>query len=236
MTGNSTNKEAITIIIPLLNEETYIEGCIKVLNERIKRSATEVLFVDGGSKDKSVSVIRALSGFTVLNSKAGRAVQMNMGANAACNSILYFLHIDSVPPVGFDEIIVAAVKKKNRAGCFKMKFDAEHWALKLAGYFTRFNHPFCRGGDQSLFIEKKLFDQMGGFNEDYPICEDNEFTDRLYRNVKFKVLEHELITSARRFKKNGILRLQFLHSLIHFFRFLGVSPKYLHRYYKRFLQ
>ena len=35
-----------------------------------------------------------------------------------------------------------------------MKFDAEHWALKLAGYFTRFNHPFCRGGDQSLFIEK----------------------------------------------------------------------------------
>ena len=112
MTGNSTNKEAITIIIPLLNEETYIEGCIKVLNERIKRSATEVLFVDGGSKDKSVSVIRALSGFTVLNSKARRAVQMNMGAKAARNSILYFLHIDSVPPVGFDEIIVAAVKKK----------------------------------------------------------------------------------------------------------------------------
>ena len=236
MTGNSTNKEAITIIIPLLNEEAYIEGCIKVLNERIKRSATEVLFVDGGSKDKSVSVIRALSNFTVLNSKAGRAVQMNMGANAACNSILYFLHIDSVPPVGFDEVIVAAVKKKNRAGCFKMKFDAEHWALKLAGYFTRFNHPFCRGGDQSLFIEKKLFDQMGGFNEDYPICEDNEFTYRLYRNVKFKVLDHELITSARRFKKNGIIRLQFLHSLIHFFRFLGVSPKHLHRYYKRFVK
>lgn len=236
MTGNSTNKEAITIIIPLLNEETYIEGCIKVLNERKKRRDTEVLFVDGGSKDTSVSKIKALSNFTVLNSKTGRAVQMNTGAKAARNSILYFLHIDSVPPVGFDQIIVEEVRKKNRAGCFKMKFDAEHWALKLAGYFTRFNHPFCRGGDQSLFIEKKLFDQMGGFNEDYTICEDNEFTDRLYRHVKFKVLAHELITSARRFKKNGILRLQFLHSLIHFFRFLGVSPKYLHRYYKRFVK
>ena len=37
-----------------------------------------------------------------------------------------------------------------------MKFDAEHWALKLAGYFTRFNHPFCRGGGSIPVHRKKI--------------------------------------------------------------------------------
>ena len=235
MIGNSTNKEGVSVIIPLLNEESFVERCITILQERIQEKTTEVIFVDGGSTDQSVSLL-ASSPFKLVKSSAGRAVQMNRGAKEARNPILYFLHIDSIPPLGFDRIINEEIKKGTTAGCFQMRFDHQHWALQLAGYFTQFNLPFCRGGDQSLFIQKQLFQQMEGFKEHCPICEDNEFTDRLYREGTFKVLPSILISSARRFEQNGVLYTQLIHGIVHLLRALGASPIRLHRFYKRYIQ
>ena len=235
MIGNSTNKKGVSVIIPLLNEESFVERCITILQERIQEKTTEVIFVDGGSTDQSVSLL-ASSPFKLVKSSAGRAVQMNRGAKEARSSILYFLHIDSIPPIGFDRIIKEEIEKGTTAGCFQMRFDHQHWALQLAGYFTRLNLPFCRGGDQSLFIHKQLFQQMEGFKEHYPICEDNEFTDRLYRQGTFKVLPPILISSARRFEQNGVLFTQLIHGIVHLLRALGASPTRLQRFYKRHIQ
>lgn len=235
MIGNSTNKEGVSVIIPLLNEESFVERCITILQERIQEKTTEVIFVDGGSTDQSVLLL-ASSPFKLIKSSAGRAVQMNRGAKEARNPVLYFLHIDSIPPLGFDRIINEEIKKGTTAGCFQMRFDHQHWALQLAGYFTRFNLPFCRGGDQSLFIQKQRFQQMEGFKEHYPICEDNEFTDRLYREGTFKVLPSILISSARRFEQNGVLYTQLIHGIVHLLRALGTSPTRLQRFYKRYIQ
>ena len=234
MIGNSTNKEGVSVIIPLLNEESFVERCITILQERIQEKTTEVIFIDGGSTDQSVSLL-ASSPFRLVKSSAGRAVQMNRGAKEARNLILYFLHIDSIPPMGFDRIIKQEIGKGATAGCFQMRFDHKHWALQIAGYFTKFNLPFCRGGDQSLFIQKQLFQQMEGFKEHYPICEDSEFTDRLYRQGTFKVLPPILISSARRFKQNGVLYTQFIHGVVHLLRALGTSPTRLQRFYKRYI-
>ena len=235
MIGNSTNKEGVSVIIPLLNEESFVERCITILQERIQEKTTEVIFVDGGSTDQSVLLL-ASSPFKLIKSSAGRAVQMNRGAKEARNTILYFLHIDSIPPLGFDRIINNEIEKGATAGCFQMRFDHQHWALQIAGYFTQFNLPICRGGDQSLFIQKQLFQQMEGFKEHYPICEDNEFTDRLYREGTFKVLPPILISSARRFEQNGVLYTQLIHGVVHLLRVLGASPTRLQRFYKRYIQ
>ena len=109
-----------------------------------------------------------------LNSPKGRAKQMNFGASQSKGSVLYFLHADSIPPKHFDQYIVDAMDKGSKTGCFKMKFDNSHWWLQLAGWFTQFNWKSCRGGDQSLFIEKIAFEAIGGFNEDFVIYEDND--------------------------------------------------------------
>ena len=161
---------------------------------------------------------------------------MNIGAKSASNSILYFLHIDSIPPKGFDRLILEKVTEGVTAGCFQMRFNHRHWALSLAGYLTQFNYPICRGGDQSLFIQKSLFHKMKGYNENYPICEDNEFTDRLYRQHNFVVLKEQITSSARRFEQNGVLYTQLIHGIVHLLRALGASPICLHRFYKRCIQ
>lgn len=232
MIGGSTNNLGVSVIIPLLNEAAYVKSCIRMLQKNSEVTNTEVLFVDGGSTDESLQRIAENSNYPILKSKPGRALQMNIGAKSASNSILYFLHIDSIPPKGFDRLILEKVTEGVTAGCFQMRFNHRHWALSLAGYLTQFNYPICRGGDQSLFIQKSLFHKMKGYNENYPICEDNEFTDRLYRQHNFVVLKEQITSSARRFEQNGILYLQCIYSMIHLMRWIGIPPKSLHSMYK----
>ena len=86
---------------------------------------------------------------------------MNAGASVAKGEILYFLHADSFPPEGYDQYIIDEVAKGNDAGCFRMRFDSNHWWLRLASWLTQFSWRACRGGDQSQFITKKLFEELG---------------------------------------------------------------------------
>ena len=83
MTGNSTNKVGISIIMPLLNEELYVEKCIKILHQHILGRNTEIIFIDGGSEDKSILLIENFSHHKLIKSKPGRAIQMNLGAKEA---------------------------------------------------------------------------------------------------------------------------------------------------------
>ena len=112
-----------------------------------------------------------------------------------------------------------------------MKFNSNHWWLKLAGWFTQFNWRACRGGDQSQFITKKLFNAIGGFNESYKIYEDNILINALYKRNQFVVINKKLKTSARLYQKHGIWKLQYHFGMIHFKSWFGASAEELYIYY-----
>ena len=98
---------------------------------------------------------------------------------------------------------------------------------------SRINIKICRGGDQSLFITKNLFEKSGRFNEDYLVYEDNEFIGRLYKIVPFKILPHYVKTSARRYEERGKMTLQYHFGIIHLKNYFGAGPEKLYDYYKR---
>lgn len=219
----------LSIIIPVLNEEENL----KVLLPYLKNNASgniEIIVADGGSTDTSAEVAKKESTIVVFSEK-GRAKQMNAGAKLSTGAILYFLHADTLPPKGFDKLILDAVQKGNRAGCFRMQFDSNHWWLKLAGWFTRFNWKMCRGGDQSLFISKSLFEEIGGYDENYIIYEDNVLIAELYNRNAFTVLPQPVITSARRYREKGVWRIQYYFWKIHFKKLTGTSASDLNNYY-----
>ena len=236
MTGTSTNKEGISIIIPIYNEAEQLHGFITILFDTLESDHHQIIFVDGGSQDDSCKIIQANPNCHLIQSKKGRAIQMNAGAKKAHYSLLYFIHVDSIPPKGFDQILLQQLKKGRKAGCFQMQFDHNHFALNWSAFATKYNSRFCRSGDQSLFVEKSLFEHLTGFDERYHICEDVEFIDRLYQRNEFTVLAQKITTSARRFKENGIWRLHFHHGLIHLMRYFGLGPKKLYQYYLLFVK
>lgn len=205
----------------------------------------EMIVVDGSSTDDTSKKVQDwitrnkaendidVTSVKLLHSEKGRAKQMNRGAREALGDILYFLHADSFPPKYFDQLIVDEVKNGYNCGCFKMTFDSKHWWLKLAGWFTQFNWPICRGGDQSLFVTKTLFNQVGGYDENYHIYEDNVLISRLYKVGTFKVIQQPLTTSARHYQTHGVWKLQYHYWMVHIKKRLGASPQSLYQYYKK---
>jgi len=223
----------ISIIIPVLNEEAHIGHLVSYIRENSRaENIGEILVVDGGSVDNTVSIAKSV-GAKVLPSEKGRAKQMNFGAKFARGNILYFLHADTFPPKHFDQYIIDSVSKNQAAGCFQMRFDSNNLLLRFFAWFTKYNHRICRGGDQSLFITQGLFKKTNGFNEDYMVFEDNEFIGRLYQFTNFKIVPHHVKTSARKYKKTGIVKLQYHFGVIHLKNYLGAGPEKLYDYYKR---
>lgn len=222
----------ISIVIPVFNEETNILKLLEHLRSSSSSHVSEIIVVDGGSTDNTCMLLHEQVNVTLIKSDKGRAKQMNAGAAVAKGKILYFLHADSFPPYNFDLDIVNQIEQDNLAGCFCMKFDKNHWWLNLMGYFTTFNHKACRGGDQSLFVEKALFENIGGFDESFIVYEDNDIIKRLYKNNQFVVIKKWLTTSARRYEEYGVWKVQYVFLQIYWKRFRGASPDELYNYYK----
>jgi len=227
----------ISIIIPVLNEAETIKKNIQHLTENTSgENIADITIVDGGSIDGTQKIIKEFVetspfSFQILTSEKGRAKQMNTGARNTKGSILYFLHADSYPPKNFDKLIISEVKKGNPAGCFKMKFDSNHWWLLLAGWLTQFNWRASRGGDQSQFITRKLFDEIGGYDETYIIYEDNILLNELYKRKKFVVIQKWLTSSARLYRKKGVWHLQYYFLRIYIKKWLGADADELYNYY-----
>ena len=171
----------------------------------------------------------------LLNSEKGRAKQMNLAAKQATGGILYFLHADSFPPKDFDQLIIQKVENNNLAGCFRMQFDSQHWWLRLASWLTQFRWRACRGGDQSQFITKTLFNEIGGFDEKFIIYEDNILINELYKRKQYVVINKKLKTSARLYKKHGVWKLQYHFWAIYVKKWLGASADELYGYYKKYI-
>jgi len=238
----------LSIIIPVLNEALHIEKLLEhLIAASTPKNVSEIIIVDGGSQDntaKKVSHFKkkidllALDSYypkiIFLSTNKGRAKQMNRGAEEASQNILYFLHADSYPPKNFDSFIInQVVENKNMAGCFRMKFDHSHWWLRLAGWLTQFKSKACRGGDQSQFITRDLFDDIGGYDERFTIYEDYMLINQLYARKEYTVIQQWLTTSARRYNDKGIWRLQYHFWAIYVKKFLGADAHDLYRYYKK---
>ncbi|WP_234859452.1 TIGR04283 family arsenosugar biosynthesis glycosyltransferase [Aquimarina aquimarini] len=230
----------ISIIIPILNESEIIGKLISILIQSSfsRKNIQEILIVDGGSTDRSKDIIDTLASqetttIKFIPSQKGRAKQLNTGARIAQGNILYFLHADSYPPKGYDDDIIQEVKKGNNAGCFRMKFNSNHWWLRFLGWLTQFHSKRCRGGDQSQFITTSLFKQIDGYDESFIVYEDNDLVERLFAIQQFVIIPKNVITSARRYKEIGIWRLQYYFLNIHMRKWMGASPEKLYRYYKK---
>jgi rSAM/selenodomain-associated transferase 2 len=226
----------ISVIIPVFNEEVIIGSLVSFLTENQFGFVDEIIVADGGSTDNTREVADQ-SGAKVIRSKnKGRASQMNEGAKAASNSVLYFLHADTFPPKNYDRLIKLALQSGFIAGCFRLSFNKPHPLLNLYAKGSYLKTTLVRFGDQSLFVEKESFFKAGGFDESLVVMEDQKIVRELKRMGEFALLPECVVTSARKYQEQGVVRLQLIFTIIWAGYYLGISQEVLVHFYKSCLR
>jgi rSAM/selenodomain-associated transferase 2 len=219
----------ISIVIPIYNEIDIDRFLANLINSTTYKNY-EVIVADSSqtSTIKTKNIIK-------VSSKKGRAKQMNSGAKYADGEIVLFLHADTLLPKDGLESIAKTFKKRDIvAGAFDLSFDSRNIFLKIisivASYRSRFTKiPY---GDQAIFIQKNIFEKIGGY-ENISLMEDVNLMQKLKsKNYKIEILKSRIITSARRYEKDGIIFTTFRNLILVSLYYLGFDANRLARFYK----
>jgi len=220
--------------VPVFHEEEWINALIEYLNNLDLHKDIEIIVVDGAREKNTLKAIHNNQVIKIPSEK-GRAKQMNVGASAAKGEILIFLHADT-------ELPFQALKKINSfigqreyvGGAFDLGIKSDKFIFKMIGTLSslrsRFNRiPF---GDQAIFIRREYFNQIGGFKE-IPLMEDVELMRRIKKSrKKIWIFYDRVMTSPRRWEKEGVIYCTLRNWVIQALYLLGVSPHKLANFYK----
>ena len=158
---------------------------------------------------------------------------MNVGARRASGEVLLFLHADTrLPQSALNDIAAALSDSRYLGGRFDVELEGEHWMLKIVGTLINYRSRATKiaTGDQALFVQREVFDRMGGF-PDIPLMEDIAFCRALKPIGGVACLRSRVITSARRWERDGVWRTIFKMWSLKVCYLAGVSPMRLKRFY-----
>ncbi len=212
----------ISVVVPALNEVGAIGDSLDSVNQGFN---VECIVVDGGSADDTVRQAAA-HGAKVLRSAPGRARQMNLGAAAAAEPLLLFLHADTVLPENWDRTVRQALREEKIAlGAFRLRVRERMpgiaWIERGANIRSRiFRRPY---GDQGLFMRLADFRRVGGYPE-LPIMEDVELVRRLRKGGRIATASDCVTTSGRRWRRLGVARATLCNQAVVLGYRLGVAP------------
>jgi len=224
--------QAISAIIPTLDEAEALPETIRHL--KANPEIAEIILADGGSHDRTVEIAREL-GCKVVVSEPGRGTQMRTGAAAAHSEVILFVHADTwLPPNAAhaalnclrDPVVVAG-------GFWKVFRDSP---LLLLGSRLKCAVRLFAGrrimGDQSIFVRRDTLRAIGGV-PDVPLMEEFELCRRLRKAGRLALAEVTVSTSARRFRKLGVIRTYWRMWWVTMLWRFGVRPSKLREIYER---
>lgn len=215
----------LAVVVPALNEAAGITHTLLALAPMRGRGVKLVL-VDGGSSDATVALATPLVDAVVCSGR-GRALQMNAGVRhlqtqghatrpedhqavapaAPQIDAFLFLHADTRLPPQADTLVADALSAGARWGRFDVCIQGRPAMLRCVAAFMNLRSRWTgiATGDQAMFVERDLFEQVGGFPVQ-PLMEDIELSKRLRAWAEPACLRERVLTSGRRWEERGVWR------------------------------
>jgi rSAM/selenodomain-associated transferase 2/rSAM/selenodomain-associated transferase 1 len=222
----------LSIVIPLLNDTEPLQ---RLLTSIRPDPQVDIVVVNGGAPDDRLTAICHRPDVRLLMSAPGRGRQMNVGASAAEGRWIVFLHADTrLPPQWSDEIRRAGADPDVVGGSFRFRLDSTAWQARLIerAVDRRVRWLDLAYGDQALFVRRDVFDAIGGYRE-WPLMEDVDFVRRLRQAGKLYHSPQPVLTSARRWERDGWWRRSAKNVMLQALFFAGVAPERLANWYSQ---
>lgn len=219
----------VSVIIPTFNESTVL---FETLTRLKQNDPFETIIGDGGSQDDTADIARR-HGAMVIQSKQGRAVQMNAAAQEAQGDLLLFLHADSyVDSKGYQKMVDTMTREFYLGGAFSLQIDSTQPGLRRIARCANWRSRYLNlvYGDQGIFVRREIFNELKGFSP-LPICEDVDFFRRLKKKGPVILLREKAFTSPRRWLAEGVGFTTLRNIAIVSLFLMGFSPATLSRWY-----
>jgi rSAM/selenodomain-associated transferase 2 len=220
----------VSVVIPVFRDRDALARVLR--GGRLGETQVQVIVAFTRQDREELAQLRAeFPGVSWMEAPRGRARQMNAGAAIACGKWLLFLHADTQLPAAWGEAMIAADRDPATVhGCFRFSLDSPSLMARAieSGVSVRVRVLALPYGDQALFVRRDVFESLGGY-ADLPIMEDVDLVRRLNRRGRLYRSAAPVLTSARRWERDGWIRRTLRHLTLISLYFVGIPPSQLIR-------
>jgi len=188
----------VSIITVTLNSELYIADCLASVKAQ-KYHNIEHIIIDGGSTDKTISIVKKFSNIKKVVSEPDKGIYdaMNKGINFATGDIIGFLNSDDL--YSNNEVLSSIVEKFESDfsldACYADLIYVDKLNVsKTIRYFksTEFKEDLFSKGwcppHPTFFVRKSVYERFGKFDLSYKIASDVDLMMRFLKIYKIKSL------------------------------------------------
>ncbi|PWB35153.1 glycosyl transferase family 2 [Pseudomonas sp. SDI] len=179
---------AVSIVIPMFNEARHIGRTLAAARQAAQRAGLEcqLIVVDNGSRDDGPQLARSLGAEVLSRPGLTIGALRNAGARASSGRWLAFLDADIEVPENWLSLLLQ-LHEAGRGDVFALDCDTPRQAPWFAYAWQRRTlragqptlHAMQWLPSPNLLLERRWFEQVGGFNEHLRTGEDKDFTLRL---------------------------------------------------------
>lgn len=197
--NRQTKELLVSLIVPVLNEERFVEDCIRSLQKQdIPANQIEIILVDGNSSDGTMEILRRLERenpqqIRVLeNPKRIQSAAVNLGAKYARGEYIARIDAHAEYPSNYVSTCIQLLQEKNAVNAgtawhTEAKTEKGKIIAKMLTTSFAVGGSGFRVGAESGYVEtvpfgtfrKDYFLEIGGFDERLARSEDNEINYRI---------------------------------------------------------
>ena len=211
----------VSIIIPTLDEEKYIEDALNALTSQKTPLSYEIILGDGHSKDRTVKIGERYGARAVYEPKRTISAGRQKGAEAALGRIIVHSGADvHMDPHWLDRLVEPILGGTHVASMGPVLPRDGNWAERLfsAGVLKPLGHGLSHLGfhfvvADNMAVRSDIFHKAGGFNTDLVTAEDTDLIKRVAPHGKVAyVPDAHIYVSMRRVRDWGYAKYLHFHT------------------------